>query len=115
MNRSRLRETSAVIAGVTAFVLVLSGPVAAGTLVVAAESPICRSIAELKDIEARLAAQDKDGADLYLHGAQPPCLLLGKGEVVEQLDRAGSHLQVVTRRGVPRFIGWGEQHSFRTQ
>lgn len=101
------------LAMVALMVSAFTAPVAAGTLAAGTSVPLCRSIPELKEFEVRLAAQDKAGAEMYLRGAKPPCLLLDKGEVVEQLDQNGTHVQVVTRRGVPRFIGWGERHSFQ--
>lgn len=94
-------------------VAALTTPVAASTLAAGTSVPLCRSIPDLMEFEARLAAEDRAGTEMYLRGAQPPCLFLDKGEIVEQLDQIGIHVQVVTRRGVPRFIGWGERSSFQ--
>jgi hypothetical protein len=85
----------------------------AGTLVAEKDVALCRSLSELEAFEARRAAEDKLGIELYLKGAQPPCILLAAGDAVEQLDHNGIHIQVVTRKGVPRFIGWGQEASFR--
>jgi len=73
---------------------------------------LCTSLADLNDAQARWHAQDKQGIAQYFGGSQPACLRLQKGETVDVLDRSGAHLQVVTRQGTPRFIGWGSSQAF---
>ena len=100
---------------VAVVISLMAMPEAAHAAILVAEKHValCRSLAELEAFEALLAAKDRTGAELYLKGAQPPCMLLATGETVEQLDQNGAYIQVVTRKGVPRFIGWGRERWFK--
>jgi hypothetical protein len=91
---------------------VMLNPVFAGELVAGKETALCKWQADLDALETRVQAKDAAGVALYLKGAEPPCIMLDPGETVEQLDQNSSRIQVVTRRGVPRFIGWGDRSSF---
>lgn len=84
----------------------------AGPQVAREEITLCTSLANLNDAQARWDAQDRQGIAQYFGGSNPACLRLQKGETVDALDRSGAHLQVVTRQGTPRFIGWGSSQAF---
>lgn len=101
-------------------VLVIAGASAAVqagtlTLVAAEDVAICSQLVDLAEFRRRADAGNKDGLEVYLEGNQPPCRVVAKGERVDQLDLAGSEVQVVTRHGTPRFIGWGSRSAFRQE
>lgn len=98
-------------------VIAIAGSVStanAGTrsLVANEDVVICSRFVDMEDYRKRADAKDDDGMALYLKGPQPPCLAVSKGERVDELDHAGNEVQVVTNRGVPRFIGWGDRNAF---
>lgn len=84
----------------------------AATLAVVKDVTLCKRLVDLKELNARIEAGDKTGSSLYLEGADPPCMVLKAGDVVEQLDEADGLLQVLTRHGTPLLIGWGDRSSF---
>lgn len=100
------------LAIVSAFFLAQIAPAHAASLVSSTEVPLCKWLNDLRELVDRLKAKDDAGAAPYLLGTEPACLILEKGETVEQLDQNGPHIQVVTRHGLPRFIGWGDRASF---
>ena len=93
-------------------IMALAGPCEAAALVASKDVVLCHRLMDLQDVELRLKAKDEAGAALYVNGPNPPCILLKRGEIVERLDKSGEKLQVVTSRGTPRFIGWGDRASF---
>lgn len=103
---------AACVAAIAAAIMVLTLPCEAAVLVANEDVVLCHRLMDLQEVELRLKAKDEAGAALYLNGPSPPCILLKGGEIVEQLDGSGEKLQVVTRRGTPRFIGWGDRASF---
>lgn len=91
---------------------ILPTPAFAAGLVAIDDVVLCKYLVDLEQVELRWSAQDKAAVSLYLEGINPPCMSLRKGELVEVLDQSGKYIQVVTRHGTPRFIGWGKQASF---
>ncbi len=97
---------------VLSLLAILPTPAFAGGLVAIDDVVLCKYLVDLEQVELRWSAQDKAAVSLYLEGINPPCMSLRKGELVEVLDQSGKNIQVVTRHGTPRFIGWGKQVSF---
>ena len=91
---------------------ILPTPAFSAGLVAIDDVVLCKYLVDLEAVELRLSAEDKATVSLYLEGTNPPCMSLRKGELVEVLDQSGKNIQVVTRHGTPRFIGWGKQASF---
>ena len=112
MLRCDLDQAAAILC-----MLVIAGTSAAvqadtPTLVATEDVAICSQLIDLTEFRRRAKAGNKDDLEVYLEGNQPPCLVVAKGERVDQLDRTSSEVQVVTRRGTPRFIGWGSSSAF---
>ena len=101
--------------GMSAAMIAFSLPARAATLIATEDVVLCQQMVDLDAFQKHLTGQDKAGMALYLEGAHSPCLVLKKGELVDQLDRTDSLLQAVTGHRTPRFIGWGNLKSFREE